>query len=117
MTDRTPQDWAAHFSQLKSRPGPDAGLKLTLPRFNPRPAGVIQPGSASEVVLKMLRDNPGRWFTHAEIVRATGRTQKGVDWALLYLKARSLISTTSDDGRNSRYLRYSVAKGKGSAAQ
>lgn len=117
MKDRKPQDWAAHFSQLTNRPGPNTGLNLTMPRYNPRPAGVIRPGSATQAVLALLQAHPGRWFTHFQIVQATGRTQKAVDWALLFLKGRGLIGTTSDDGRNSRYRRYAIAKSTGPAAQ
>lgn len=117
MTDRTPQDWAAHFSQLTNRPGPNTGLNLTLPRYNPRPAGVIRPGSATQEVLSWLQSNPGRWFSHFQIVQATGRTSKSVDWALLFLKARGLIESTQDEWRNSRYLKYSIAKVKDSAVR
>lgn len=117
MTDKKPQDWSAHFSQLTNRPGPNTGLNLTVPRYNPRPAGVIRPGSATQAVLSLLQAHPGRWFTHFQIVQATDRTQKSVDWALLFLKGRGLIGTTSDDGRNSRYRRYAIAKSTGPAAQ
>lgn len=82
-----------------------------VPRFNPRPAGITRPGSATQAVLALLQAHPGRWFSHFQIVQATGRTQKSVDWALLFLKARKQISTSSDDGRNSRYLKYSIVKG------
>lgn len=111
MTDKKQQDWAVHFSQLTNRAGPVTGLNLTVPRYNPRPAGVIRPGSATQVVLALLQANPGRWFSHFQIVQATGRTQKSIDWALLFLKARHQIRTSSDEGRNSRYLKYSIVKG------
>lgn len=115
MSDRTPQDWAAQFSQLANRPGSNTGLNLNVPRYNPRPAGVIRPGSATQAVLALLQAYPGRWFSHFQIVKATGRTQKSIDWALLFLKARGLVDCTRDEWRNSRYLKYSIAKGKGAA--
>jgi len=31
---------------------------------NPRPQGVIRPGSGTDVLLRFLRQSPGRWFFH-----------------------------------------------------
>lgn len=52
---------------------------------NPRPAGVIRPGSGTDVLLRYLRQSPGRWFFHSELVLALGRSKGEIDWALLYL--------------------------------
>lgn len=52
---------------------------------NPRPAGVIRPGSGTDVLLRFLRQAPGRWFFHSELVLALGRSKGEIDWALLYL--------------------------------
>ncbi len=52
---------------------------------NPRPAGVIRPGSGTDVLLRFLRQAPGRWFFHAELVLALGRSKGEIDWALQYL--------------------------------
>lgn len=82
------------------------GLALEVPRYNPRPAGVIREGSATEAVLTLMQRRPARWLTHREIVQETGRTAKGVDWALLYLRAQALVECVSDAHRNPRYLRY-----------
>jgi len=64
-----------------------------------------------------MEGNPGRWFSHFQIVQATGRTQKSVDWALLFLMARGLIECTKDERRNCRYLKYSIAKPNDPAVQ
>lgn len=49
-------------------------------RFNPRPAGVMLPGSTTEAVHRFLtgRQGPG-WVTRQQIVVATGRSGKAVD--------------------------------------
>ena len=76
--------------------------------FNPRPAGVIQSGSATEEVLAFLKDSPGL-KTEAQIVWATKRTHAAVSWALLRLRAWKMIDAVSDPKRNARYLRYRAA--------
>lgn len=78
---------------------------LEHPRYNPRPAGTIREGSATEAVLIFLRSREGQWFNHFQIVKLTGRTAKSVDHALLYLRAQRLVEFSSDV-RNSRYKRY-----------
>lgn len=55
--------------------------------FNPRPPGVPVQGSATEVVLGFLRENPERWFTHQEIMHRVQRTKPAVDWALIRLRS------------------------------
>ncbi len=75
---------------------------------NPRPRGAIQPGSVSDAVLKHLRLHPLRWHRTAEIVRAVGRSQKTVSWALHYLKALGHIEAAPCGGLSTppRYLKY-----------
>ncbi len=75
---------------------------------NPRPRGAIQPGSVSDAVLKHLRLHPLRWHRTAEIVRAVGRSQKTVSWALHFLKTLGHIEATPCGGLSTpcRYLRY-----------
>ena len=114
MSDNKLQDWSSHFGQL-ARLADKRPMAPHLPKFNPRPAGITRPGSATQAVLALLQAHSGRWFSHFQIVQATGRTSKSVDWALLFLKARGLIESTKDEWRNSRYLKYSIAKGKGAA--
>jgi len=75
---------------------------------NPRPPGVIRPGSATEAVLQLLRENPKRQFYRITIIQRTGCTRKAVDWALLYLKAQGLICLHLDADR----MRYSAADRK-----
>ena len=75
---------------------------------NPRPRGAIQPGSVSDAVLKHLRLHPLRWHRTAEIIRAVGRSQKTVSWALHYLKALGHIQAKPRGGLSTppRYLKY-----------
>lgn len=81
-----------------------------VPRFNPRPVGMIRPGSATEAVLDALR-RTNLYMTHAQIIIATGKTTKAVAWALIFLKSQGLIESTADDGRNPRYQRYRIKAG------
>lgn len=86
-----------------------AGLGLEVPRYNPRPAGVIRDGSATQAVLVFLRKHPKQFFSHIQIVTATGRSYKSVNWAMLYLRSQDLVECVSDAQRNPRYLRYRAA--------
>lgn len=82
------------------------GLGLQVPRYNPRPRGVIREGSATAAVLSYLKSRRGIFFTHAQIVKGTQRSAKSVDWALLFLRSQSLVECVPDSSRNARYLRY-----------
>ena len=85
-------------------------LQQTKPaRHNPRPAGVIQPGSASDAVLSILSESPGRFFTCEQLIRATGRSHAAVSFALLYLRDQGRIEAFPDAARNPRYMRYRMA--------
>lgn len=61
---------------------------------NPRPPGVLRPGSGSDVLLRYFRSNPTRWFFHAELVLTLGRSKGEVDWALVFLTRLGLIEAT-----------------------
>lgn len=75
-------------------------------RWNPRPAGIMRPGSATEAVCTYLQERPGPgWVTRQQIVASTRRTGKAVDWALIFLRAVQAVES-SQDPRNARYLRY-----------
>ncbi len=102
-------DWlAARIIDAANR---DMAAGPTPQRFNPRPAGVIRDGSATQAVLDFLRLHPGRYFTHPQIVAATGRTEKACDWALLFLRAKNKVRAESADAARSHgYLRYSIAQ-------
>ncbi len=60
-------------------------------RNNPRPQGVIRPGSGTDVLLRFLRQAPGRWFFHSELVLALGCSKGELDWALGYLLREGLV--------------------------
>jgi hypothetical protein len=81
----------------------------TRQRFNPRPAGVIQQGSATEAVLQFLESSAGM-RTEAQIRWATGRNHASVSWALLRLRRWGLVQCVADESRNARYLRYAAVK-------
>lgn len=76
-----------------------------IPRYNPRPAGVIRPGSSTEVVLAMLSKRRV-WMNFAQVLAQTGCTKAGADFALRYLLSQKHIEATSDESRNYRYQRY-----------
>lgn len=98
------------FMSMLQQVAEATGKTKPVPRkFNPRPAGVIQPGSATEAVLAFLKDSPGL-KTEAQIVWATKRTHAAVSWALLRLRAWKMIDAVSDPKRNARYLRYRLRK-------
>lgn len=65
-------------------------------RANPRPPGVIRPGSASEAVLAFLADQTGQSFTRWELIAATGRSRKAVDAALDFLGRAGMIVRHED---------------------
>ncbi len=77
------------------------------PAHNPHPPGVPRPDGAAVAVLTLLREHPGRFFTRQSIMVRTQRTDKAVDWALLFLRAQGCIEALPDvSRRNPRYLRY-----------
>lgn len=79
---------------------------------NPKPPGVMLPGSATHAVWEWLSGRATTaWWTRQQIVTATGRTGKSVDWALLYLRAGGWIEV-SQDARCTRYLRYRALRDK-----
>ena len=93
--------WGQMFATLaESDPLPK------IARHNPRPAGVIQQGSATEQVFEILRANPGVYFTAGSLIRLSNRSRNAVAWALLYLRAQGRVATASDDHRRVGYLRY-----------
>ena len=86
-------------------------LQQTKPaRYNPRPPGVIQPGSASDLILRILSESPGRFFTCEQLIKETGRTHAAVSFGLLYLRDQELIEAFPDAARNPRYMRYRIKR-------
>lgn len=81
---------------------------------NPRPAGVVRPGSGSDVLLRHLRQMPERWFFHHELLLALGRSKGEIDWALQYLTGRGLVQgrLTELPGRKP-VMRYRLARDGG----
>lgn len=102
-----PSPWASLVGALSAATSTPASRPQ---RFNPRPAGFIQPGGATEKVLAVLRAEPARFWTAGQIEAAVGRSRSAVSWALLYLRDRGLIDVVGDGTRNSRYLRYTSSR-------
>jgi len=80
-------------------------------RNNPRPQGVIRPGSGTDVLLRFLRQAPGRWFFHSELILALGRSKGEIDWALGYLTRTGLVdSCLTELPARKPVLRYKLRK-------
>lgn len=60
---------------------------------NPRPQGVIRPGSGTDVLLRFLRQTPRRWFFHSELILALGCSKGEMDWALGYLVREGFVQS------------------------
>lgn len=95
--------WIA--DQLK-RMGSARAHAPSIPRFNPRPAGHLRPGCASEIVLAVLAARAPVYLNFAQILQQSGCTKAACDFALRYLLTQKHIEHTADDGRNPRYRRY-----------
>jgi hypothetical protein len=93
----------------RSQPGRNS-LALLVPRYNPRPAGVLQEGGAAKAVLLLLQAQPDRLFTFSQIVQHTQRTPKSLDWACIFLRSLGYVECSKDDSRNPKYLRYKYAR-------
>lgn len=87
-------------------------MPLQIPRYNPRPPGVIRDGSASHAILAYMATRPARFVSSAELITGTGRTHAAVSWALVYLRSLDLIEAVTDEARNPRYNRYRLSRGK-----
>ena len=96
---------------LRMRDGRTA-IKVEATQYNPRPAGVIRQGSATDAVLKVLEANPGRFFTCGDLMARTGRSHAAVSWALIYLRDVVRAVETASDSRQGNYLRYRLRRGK-----
>lgn len=99
--------------QLEGRAEPER------PRnHNPRPPGVIRPGSGTDVLLRFLTRDPKRWFFHPELVLALGRSKGEIDWALQYLAGQGLIKAECAEfpGRKA-VLRYQLKRDDGAGPQ
>lgn len=79
-------DWMAR--QLESRQA-EGDVRPN----NPRPRGIIRPGSGTDVLLRYLRQRPGCWFFRYELVLALGCSKGETDWALLYLVRERLVES------------------------
>jgi hypothetical protein len=77
---------------------------------NPRPGGVMVPGSATTDVWNWLQErSQTSWWTRRQIVIGTGRSGKSVDWALIFLRTTKKIEVARDN-HFTRYQRYRVLR-------
>ena len=81
------------------------GSKPATQRFNPRPPGILQSGSATNAVRDFLTSKPGQFMTTAQIIWGTGRTNKSVDWGLRMLRSLNMLEMRRDD-RSDRNWKY-----------
>lgn len=80
-------------------------------RYNPRPKGVMLPGSSTHAVLTWLDAAPAWiWWTRWSIRRATGLSRGSVDWALIYLAATGRIEVLPGPQAGGRGTRYRVRR-------
>lgn len=87
-----------------------SAMPLEIPRYNPRPAGVIREGSASDAVLTFLKTaNPQRYYSESEFIVHTKRTRASITWALHYLCGIKVLEA-SNDGSHLRHQKYRMAK-------
>lgn len=100
MSDSTSR-WGAAFGQLTRTTAAPARQ-----HFNPYPPGIMQTGGAARDVDAFLAAHPGRYFTLGQLIAATGRSDKSLDWAVRFLGSIGRVEWRSDESRNSKYRRY-----------
>jgi hypothetical protein len=90
-----------------------AAEQATPPRAPSLLLGKWRSGSTTEAVFEWLADKSRSrvWWPRGSIVRGTGRSQKAVDWALLFLRSVEAVEI-STDMRCGRYHRYRVVPGR-----
>lgn len=91
--------WQLLLLQKQQKPRPPS-------YYNPRPAGMILPGSTTELVLCELRARYPVWQSRSQIACSVGKNRGAVQWALLYLMRQKLVKAVPDTCRNPRYNRY-----------
>lgn len=99
--------WGLLMQQLAAA---RAGTPFKRKTPNPRPAGVVRPGSATDQVLQLMRAHPNRRWRRAQLLMLTGHTESAIDWALLYLRHQGLIEAEQAPGYAPRTLRYRLVE-------
>jgi hypothetical protein len=101
--------WSLIVHQLAVGPDKQPQPHRWLPPGD-RQRGVICQGSATESVNAWLEaKHPIAYWTRQQIVLGTGRPQKAVDWALIFLRTTGRVEACQDT-RNPRYLRYRLVR-------
>lgn len=102
-------NWNNVFSRLAEGNG-NGTADAKRARFQPRPPGVIQPGSATDAILSVLLNTRDRYLPTTELLRRTDRSRVAISLSLIYLKENAFIEAIADDGRNCRYMRYRLSE-------
>lgn len=77
------------------------------PRFNPKPQGIPQSGSATEAVFAYLDTRRGAWITHKQVIASCQpHSRAAIDWGLIRLRDWGVLDIASDGARNPRYHLY-----------
>lgn len=100
------------FGQIVSVLGQQGHAPRTKKFFNPHPPGILWPDGASVAVLTFLAKNPDQWFAFDQLVMATGRSIKSLDWACIQLRRMELIATRENPA-NCRYFQYRFLSSEG----
>lgn len=100
-----PMNFSSFLAQLEAARKPVAEVR----KYNPRPPGVIRPGSASDRILSLLR-GAGGFHTEQSIRAATGLTHSQASWSLFYLSEHGFIRKVPDTTRGSAFYRYAVRR-------
>ena len=100
-TRLSPFAWMAAQAQRASAPATPGR-----PPFNPRPPGQLVEGSASDIVLRFLRQHRGVSFRYAELLKHTGCTPSALVWACSFLVKQGMIDALPDAMSGRRRFRY-----------
>jgi hypothetical protein len=106
ITDRAPSimEWMAK-QMAAIQPSDDTRMVVVeyMAQINPRPRGSICKGSATDDVLRFLRDldttTHGAWVRRSDIVAAVRRSERSVDGALAFLRREGIVSCVADTHR------------------
>lgn len=99
--------WGATLAQLQARPTWSARVSRGRQAYQPNPRGSVHAGSATEAVLRFLAAHPGRYFSNAELMQATGKSHSAVACALIALRRSERVLTLDDHSRKG-WLRYAL---------
>lgn len=90
----------------RAKPPQAAAAPGTVMRAGAVPPGVMRAGSATHAVYEYLTSRRAQaWVQRHQIVAATGRSHKAIDWALIFLRHIGLVEARHRPD-NERYFQY-----------